>query len=364
MGISLVEVLVAILITSIGLLALLTLFPLGALEMVQAVQADRTGHIKRNAGATANTWDIRHDQLVTNAMLNPNNMTANPYIPNPGVGFIGPPALTARQAGAGTPQLTPSNPLSANAPSYPVLVDPNGYWANNLAGNPAWQDWVAGGPANSTDPTLVLPRRVSCEPLNPNSPTPSGLTMATDQLGRRQQLLRWTTLLDDMNFPRDVPYAGRPCPPNSINASVVDRTPRYSWAYMCQMPKATVTAPPVYVSVIVYAGRALEQSASGETAYKATYNFGNDPNVVQLRWNSAQDPPDVTVGGWIFDATMTSPPRISYFYRVVSINPDPQNPNTALLVELQPPYRTPGSPRDGVAVILANVIEAFDLQSF
>src|SRR5215475_13711070 len=120
-GISLVEVLVAILITSVGSLALLVLFPLGALEMVQAVQADRTGHIKRSAGAMANTWDIRHDPLVTNAMLNPNTLVANPYIP--GTGVV-PPPLVALQAVPGNPQTMPSNPLSANAPSYPVLVDP------------------------------------------------------------------------------------------------------------------------------------------------------------------------------------------------------------------------------------------------
>src|SRR3954451_15796144 len=95
-GISLVEVLVAILITSIGLLSLLVLFPLGALEMVQAIQSDRAGHIKRSAGAIANTWDIRNirggNPLVTNAMLDPNN-TGNPataYVPSPGV--VPPPA--------------------------------------------------------------------------------------------------------------------------------------------------------------------------------------------------------------------------------------------------------------------------------
>src|SRR5262249_18690476 len=101
-GISLVEVLVAILITSVGLLALLVLFPLGALEMTQAVQADRTGHIKRSAGAMANTWNVRYDPLVTNAMLNPNTLVANPYIPNPGI--VLPPALIALQAVPGNPQ--------------------------------------------------------------------------------------------------------------------------------------------------------------------------------------------------------------------------------------------------------------------
>ena len=42
-GITLLEVLIAIFITGLGLLALLTLFPLGALEMAEAIEDDRTG---------------------------------------------------------------------------------------------------------------------------------------------------------------------------------------------------------------------------------------------------------------------------------------------------------------------------------
>ena len=40
-GLTLIEVLVSIFIMAIGLLALLTLFPLGALTMAQAIKDDR-----------------------------------------------------------------------------------------------------------------------------------------------------------------------------------------------------------------------------------------------------------------------------------------------------------------------------------
>ena len=53
-GITLIEVLVAIFIMAIGLLALLTLFPLGALRMSQALQNDRTAAC---ASAGANIYD-------------------------------------------------------------------------------------------------------------------------------------------------------------------------------------------------------------------------------------------------------------------------------------------------------------------
>jgi hypothetical protein len=45
------EVLVAIFMMGVGLLALLTLFPLGALEMAQAIKDDRTGAIAADASA-------------------------------------------------------------------------------------------------------------------------------------------------------------------------------------------------------------------------------------------------------------------------------------------------------------------------
>jgi len=50
-GVTLVEVLVAILITGVGLLALLTLFPLGALSMARAVRDDRAAAVAASAVA-------------------------------------------------------------------------------------------------------------------------------------------------------------------------------------------------------------------------------------------------------------------------------------------------------------------------
>jgi prepilin-type N-terminal cleavage/methylation domain-containing protein len=50
-GVTLVEVLVAIFIMGVGLLALLTLFPLGALDMAQAIKDDRAAAIAADAVA-------------------------------------------------------------------------------------------------------------------------------------------------------------------------------------------------------------------------------------------------------------------------------------------------------------------------
>src|SRR5215831_16088313 len=68
---TLMEVLVAIFVMGIGLLALLTLFPLGALRMAQAIQDDRAAHIGANASSMAQALDLRSDPLVTAAFRKP-----------------------------------------------------------------------------------------------------------------------------------------------------------------------------------------------------------------------------------------------------------------------------------------------------
>ena len=50
-GITMTEVLVAIFVCGLGLMALMTLFPLGAMNMAQAIKDDRCGHAAANATA-------------------------------------------------------------------------------------------------------------------------------------------------------------------------------------------------------------------------------------------------------------------------------------------------------------------------
>src|SRR5688500_2647042 len=89
-GITLLEVLTAIFIMGVGLLAILTLFPLGALSMARAVRDDRAAAAGANAASLAVAMDLRNDPAVV-------------------------PALTA----------APPAPFAApdpNGPGYPVLV--------------------------------------------------------------------------------------------------------------------------------------------------------------------------------------------------------------------------------------------------
>ncbi len=143
-GITLIEVLVAIFIMAIGLLAILTLFPLGALRMGEALQDDRTGS---SASAGANVCDafgIRTDP----AFYNP---TANP----PVNWFLAPPGLP---------------PAAQNGSGYPVYVDP-------------WGVSIGSGPVGG-----LIPRGAP-------SMIPGYTTASTPSVQQR-----YFTLLDDLTF--------------------------------------------------------------------------------------------------------------------------------------------------------------------
>jgi Tfp pilus assembly protein PilV len=69
-GITLIETLVAVFIMAIGLLALLTLFPLGAVSMAQAIRDQRVAEAAQQAEALANARAVRTDANVLPGFAN------------------------------------------------------------------------------------------------------------------------------------------------------------------------------------------------------------------------------------------------------------------------------------------------------
>src|SRR5438094_10214479 len=69
-GATLIEVLVAVFVTAIGLLALLALFPVGAVSMARAIQNNRASQAASNAAAIANFQNLTQDPTVT-SQFNP-----------------------------------------------------------------------------------------------------------------------------------------------------------------------------------------------------------------------------------------------------------------------------------------------------
>jgi Tfp pilus assembly protein PilV len=96
-AVTLIEVLVSIFILAIGMLALLTLFPLGGLNMARALKDDRCAQAAQQAEGIANANNVRHDALPS---------------PNAASGVTG-------QLGSGVPS-------TWQGPSRAVYADPIG----------------------------------------------------------------------------------------------------------------------------------------------------------------------------------------------------------------------------------------------
>jgi Prokaryotic N-terminal methylation motif len=183
-GVTLLEVLIAIFVTAVGLLGLLALFPLGALDMAKAIQYSRSAQCAYNGAAVANFLGIRQDP----------NIYAPPS--PPGVNYYTTPT--------GWPALS-----SANGPSYPVFVDPIGVALGSTAiGN--------GLLPSAPGPTAV-----------PGIPRVAPAAVATTA----NWTLNFMTLQDEITF-QNTGYAVPPNPvaplfPNLTQS--IERDDRYTW---------------------------------------------------------------------------------------------------------------------------------------
>ena len=316
-GVTLLEVLVAIFIMGIGLLALLTLFPLGALRMAKAIQDERCAQAAANARAIAVMKNIRGD-LTPTGLLNPTD------------GFF--------NAGGG------GNNADPDGPSYPVLVDPIG-WRATAGLLP--QQILVGGASN------MARRSVSFVTAAPNA---------------AQEALQWFTLQDDIDFENALPGAANgppgwprfllPPPPMSFI-----RDTRYSFAFLCQRPRNADTSI-VDASVVVFNKRSLAGQAGlslPEYVYpNSAFNVGTNTIIISY---GANVPPPVGPGDWVMDNTYvpsaTNPNAASahgYYYRIVGATDTGGN---TLELEVEQPLRGFAANATGTAIILDGVAEVF-----
>jgi hypothetical protein len=327
-GTTLIEVLVAIFVTAIGLLGLLALFPLGAVNMAQAVQNSRCAQAAANAFSFAQAMNIRNDPVVVG----------------------GPPADIFVDGGNGRP---PANP---NGPSYPVYVDPLGL----SNGMPAY----LGGQGTHAAPGI--PRRN----VGFVAAAQAGHSLAT--------AVQWFSLLDDINFVKDGQYVGLACQPTIVLSSHggsamaqpgnLQSEGRYTWAYLLRRPRASEKSV-VDVTVVVYSGRPTVFGL-GETSYSPV-TFDTTNNLVRVYWSAGQQKPAVRTGGWILDATTVRsspgagnqagqivPDPHGFFYRVVNVTDgvDSRGPYVDLELQTNPRAGT----TQGVLVVLDGVAEVFE----
>jgi hypothetical protein len=216
-GITLLEVLTAIFIMGVGLLALLTLFPLGALNMARAVRDDRAANIAGLESSLATALDLRNDPFVVQALT-----TTPPGYANP----------------------------DPDGPSYPVLVDPVYF---NLKAGPV-------GAVNGVTPGVG---RITTNYVQP----PGGV--ANPAAWQKQAIARWFTFQDEITFEK----TGQP----TGGGTSVNRPGTYTATYLVRRPRSSAAAL-TEISVIVYASRATD-APSGETTCAATALGPNSVSV-------------------------------------------------------------------------------------
>ncbi len=315
-GTTLVEVLVAIFIMAIGLMTLLTLFPLGALSMAQALQDSRAGQAAANAAALAEAKQLRHDDKVVYDK-DPNASGGQRDV------FVDP--LPRGNKGTPNKKLPPipidSGNLDPSFPSYPVFVDPFGFI---LTAHPDRNGVTIGDPIGSSElgNNAGIPRRTTRYVYGSEA-------MPNSQPTQLRWAYRFHSLLDDLQFDKDT-MAGIP-----VGApTTVERENRYSWAYLLRRPRAADPSV-VDLSVILYNSRPVQTPLPEHVFTGVTFNVGSTQLDVVY---SPGAKPDIKKGSWVMDATLINGNNVEphgFFYRVVGVTDN----GGSLTLELQEPIK-------------------------
>lgn len=398
-GTTLTEVLIAVFVVGIGLLSILTLFPLGALSMAQAIKDDRCAQANKDGAALArlgfyemlpeipnllpfyplyNPAVGRNADPLLDAMINPNANPQNQVIPAP--------FRTDTAAPSTTPILflPPFGPNAANQfyqvryPSYPVFVDMIG-WNNNAVQGMAHKYWIGGQVGNAaTGQPASIPRRTLrlaeffvSSPVNVNPRTYAPYLPAV----RTAFMHRYFVQTDDLGWGQDatVMDTNGVTPANSGTplAGSVQRDGRYNWAFMLRRPQINQPRQ-AELTIVVYSGRSVDTpfDENGDWAEKAYPNAvfvqGSTEAVIDY---GAGPRPKIRRGTWILDATMSrrltngqyQPEPHGYFYRVVDVNDETPG---QLRLTLQQPARESTVLQNGqgygLAVVMQYVAEVFE----
>jgi hypothetical protein len=390
-GITLIEVLVAIFVMGIGCIALLVLFPLGALTMAQGIRDDRSAQATVQASAFADAW-------LANGVGLTLNLTATAGVVNAvtiGAAGSGYPASTTftvvPQQSGGTGCTVSVTTSSAGVPtSVTLLTGGTGYATTATA--VATVQLGAYGPAYRTDPnvsaqlSLGNPVYIDAFAINvlgqspapvvgalaPTSQTapspgiprvsPSSIVATGSYTAMQMALLRFT-LLDDLTFNSN-PASGAA----DTSQGYVQRAGRYSWAYLARRP-STLYPGVSDLAVVVYDGRS-RTIGGGESYYNPAATTSAGSTTLTITYNPAAGggpttPPPLRRGSWILDASPTAstdPPDLgnlhAFFYRVVDIT----DTGTTLQLDLQTPLRA-GVTTTGIIVVMENVADVFERRS-
>ncbi len=361
-AVTLIEALMAIFVMAIGLLALLTLFPLGAFTMAQALKDQRTVEAANTATADFKAFQLQNDPVVQS------------------------PGFTIAQGGSGLPVFQDPWPQAffpnpnvwvpplATGTSYPLYIDPLYFQADLLATN-----------NNTIDPPWALNRSLGipvpavnllASQIRRCTPTIGSVLPATPASPMRVNPTRWCTLQDDIYFADN----GAP----DLSGGNIPREGRYTYAYLVRRAAANSADLPLDLTVVVYSGAEpgpdVNGNPTGEPQFNASFGVTNTPGVfsnrsILLTWAPLQQaPPKVRRGTWLLDARMTGvtangTPFVpqGYFYRVTNVSD--VSSDGFLEVEVQAPgggtlpigyYTTQQALQlQGTVIVMDNVSEVF-----
>ncbi len=318
---TLTEVLVAMGILAVGMLSLMALFPIGASNMVQAVQNDRASQAAANADAIGRTqWKLAYLNDAGNA---------DGCIRSDGQASTREPLLLPALDYDNTTTI----PATSTGPSFPVLVDPIGY----ITQPAATKNFVGG--------LQPFPRRTFFLVSSLPGPTQSPVA------------IRLCTVTDDFSFNA----AGYP----DTSTGAVDRGGRFNVAWLFQRPNNSIRHE-VNLTVLVFAGRPVSDVPAKESVSGAvTVTPGTTSvNAVFTVAANAKRPPGLSKGrpialvGRADVGGVINP--VADFYRVVNIA---ENGPGNFTFELDRPIRAAagnGVPYNVQAVVFEHLIEAID----
>lgn len=395
-GLTLTEALVSLFVMALGLLSLLTLFPLGAMQMGQALKDDRAAQTAMQAdGYMRMYWQhfvvegTTERTGISEALVNPGVIGPITTTTMPPVGgtitniTLAPPTVivtassdhglasgaTVRISGVagitsvnGTWVVTVMSATQyrftlatatgtyttgtgrwlredrSDQPSYPVFVDPLGWQARTAL--TAEQAWISrSNTVTASTATAVTPRR--------------GLAVLTTS----QSIFRACCLTDDMSFQA-----------NGSPTSTVDWGAKYNWSAVVQNPR--IGNPHVAnLTILVFDGRPLLLGASNtelllNASSPTAVTSGTPVSTVTFTLPAGYDPTlnYVRKGGWIMDGAITpgassDPVRLANFYRIVGVNPTGPG---AFTVDLETPLRTPVASHPPKFYLFAGLTEVFE----
>lgn len=404
-GTTLIEVLIAIFIMALGLVALLTLFPIGAVQMARAIQDERAAQVAANSAAYFRMYwrtmcENEQARLASlpggtaSAMFRCDPLssyqagwfTAAMDDPNAGL----PPAYQKASVFFDSPTNTLANIAAksfSSQPGFAVMIDPVGWEGARTGGSPTdqlIQHWVGATPPNGFD--YAMPRRTLTELNGPlNGPT----TMST----KKPMSTRMCYLLDDMTFYRngtainpDVATPALPSPP------LMDRPWKdssYSCAYLVRRGNNSDRGR-LNLTVIVYSKKSIDATPN-EPAYLGVPQVGIIPadvaarrpdtvvwgNTVTMVVKAGQEAPPIRRGTWILDATLERGAGTGagasgvfshgYFYRVTDVLERIPATSTdgSITVQLETnlrpgPMLTSTTPAPRLFVVPDGILDVFD----